>query len=472
MAGLFPLMVSFGIENSLGVFRLYEIEPKETFQQLLLKFGPEDWEGGSSSIGVKVSHSKSASFDRFNLGNTVDLARRILKTDVLWVKFERTAINQDPHTLATKSAFQVLFNAQNRKTLPDKIANPFNQKLVLFNKVLSCWEAEKGRFSIEECSPRMKNKKTGEATQLAYDVTDILWRVKMAEGALRNRSMWSKVPAFIQSLLVFENKSKKNPVVVTQASSMHLAVYIHEGADRAIFSDPNFSNFKVALLTTAGIFEDLTDGMKANLARLKNRNEKLREISSATEAVVKQIGEREKVTLLEKGTQELTHPIVISIVSKLLAEGHYKAVNISTILPVNRNARSAIVHRSLPNQIPVRAVVWSFENSGQAPQSMFAFSVPDEDDQQQIYNKIAELKGDLQNLHKFYFPKEFYQQFHDQAGSVTGISKQNFRLLTSMVMGDDRKMSGDLQDRFAEAIFSSDPDLVYDLRLFNGRKVM
>jgi hypothetical protein len=73
MAGLFPLMASFGIENRLGVFRLYEIEPKETFQQLLLKFGPEEWEVGSSSIGVKVSNSKSASFDRFNLGNTVDL---------------------------------------------------------------------------------------------------------------------------------------------------------------------------------------------------------------------------------------------------------------------------------------------------------------------------------------------------------------------------------------------------------------
>ena len=87
----------------------------------------------------------------------------------------------------------------------------------------------------------------------------------MAESALKNRSMWFKVPALIQSLLVFDNKSKKNPVLVTQASSMNLAVSIHEVTDRAIFSDPNFSNFKLALLTTAGIFEDLTDVMKATL---------------------------------------------------------------------------------------------------------------------------------------------------------------------------------------------------------------
>ena len=121
--------------------------------------------------------------------------------------------NQTTNPLLLK----VLFNAQNWKILPDKIENPFNQKL--FNKVLSSWEIKKVGFSLEECSPRMNNKKTGEATQLGYDVTDILWRIKMAEGALKNRTLWSKVPSQIQSLLAFENKSKKEPVVVTQAST-------------------------------------------------------------------------------------------------------------------------------------------------------------------------------------------------------------------------------------------------------------
>ena len=73
MSGLFPVMISFGIENNLETFRLYEVETKDTFHQLLQKFGPEDWENVLSSIQVKVSHSKAASFDKFNLRNTVDL---------------------------------------------------------------------------------------------------------------------------------------------------------------------------------------------------------------------------------------------------------------------------------------------------------------------------------------------------------------------------------------------------------------
>ena len=40
-----------------------------------------------------------------------------------------------------------------------------------------------------------------------------------------------------------------------------------------------------------------------------------------------------------------------------------------------------------------------------------------------------------------------------------------------MVMGDERKMSGDVQKRFEEAIFSCDPDFVFDMRHFNGREV-
>ena len=94
----------------------------------------------------------------------------------------------------------------------------------------------------------MRNKKTGAATELAYDIADILWRVKMAEIPLRNRSLWSKIPEEIGSLIKVEKKAHHDQVGVTQSLSQNFAVHIRECADRAVFSQQNLSSLKLALL--------------------------------------------------------------------------------------------------------------------------------------------------------------------------------------------------------------------------------
>ena len=38
-------------------------------------------------------------------------------------------------------------------------------------------------------------------------------------------------------------------------------------------------------------------------------------------------------------------------------------------------------------------------------------------------------------------------------------------------MGDDRKLDGEVQKRFEEAVMSGDPDYIYDMRHFNGSEV-
>ena len=116
-------------------------------------------------------------------------------------------------------------------------------------------------------------------------------------------------------------------------------------------------------------------------------------------------------------------------------------------------------------------MLWSFDNGSSAPKSIFVMAVPEEDPPQEIFNKITHLKPQMLALQKFFFPREFYHQFHDQAGSVTGISKQNFTMLSAMVMGDDRNMQGDVRERFEEAMISADPEACYDLRFFNGSEV-
>ena len=465
MSNIVPVMVSYGVENSHNSFQLSEVPGSYTLGKVLEIIGPDDWGGETAGIVVKVSNLKSSSYDKFSLSNSVDLVMRILKTDVLWVKFEKPL----PPKAPVKNAFDILRSAQVQKRLPEKLSDPFNQKLSLFNTVLDKFAELGVGFPVSECAPRLKNKKTGAATEFVYDISDILWRIKMAETPLIKRSLWSKLPDDIKALINVEKKAH-DTVAVTQASAQNFALHIREVADRSICSDHKLGTLRISLLRSADIFADLADLLKIEAEKVRVKRENLKKISSAAEAVVKQIGDREKVSLLERGTAEVTHPLVTKIMN-LFENESYKPINLSTMLPTNRYSRSTFLHRTLPNQIPTRAVLWSFDNGRNAPQSIFAFIVPDDASQQDIFDKVSELKPQLLYLQKFYFPREFYHQFYDQAGSVTGISKQNFKLLSAMVMGDSRKMPGDVQKRFEEAFMSCDPDFVYDLRFFNGREV-
>ena len=140
--------------------------------QLLEKFGPNDWGDFPTSITTRVSQARSSTYDKFNLNNSVDLVLRILKTDVIWITFEKEIIPVSKKV--TQNAFQVLFDAQNRTTLPAKLNNPFTQKLSLFNDTLDAFNEMGAKFSVSECAPRARNMKTGEATELVYDVSN--WR--------------------------------------------------------------------------------------------------------------------------------------------------------------------------------------------------------------------------------------------------------------------------------------------------------
>ena len=462
-----PVMASFGSENSQTSFQLCEVSRCDTLGNLMTKFGPDDWGDESSRIVVKISQSKSSSFDKFHLNNSLDLILRILKTDILWIKFEKMLPQSN---VATKNAFEVLRTAQASKTLPDKITDPFNQKLVLFNTVLDKFKEMKVGFNIAECAPRMRNKKTGAATELLYDIADILWRLKMAEIPLKNRSLWSRIPELILSLVSKVERKAHEQVGVTQSSSQSFSAHMREVADRAVFGQANLSSLKLAVLSSADVLADLADKLKEHAEKVRIRGENLKEVSSAADAVVKQIGDREKVSLVEKGSADITHDLVLKIVN-LMVQNDNKPTNISSLLPTNRFSRSTFLHRTLPNQIPFRMVLWSFDNGRNAPQSIFASRVGESETHQNIFDQIAKMRPQLLSLQKFYFPREFYNQFYDQASLVTGISNQNFKLLSAMVMGDSRKLPGDVRQRFEEAIMSGDADLVYDLRFFNGHEI-
>ena len=244
-------MVSFhNLSGSLSSFSLTEADKNATLGSLLMAEGPENWTT-QENIQVKVSSSRSGSYDRFSLTNTISLISRVLKTDVIWIIFEKLSIPSS--ILPTKNAFDVLKSASKSKGLPDPILSPFNQKHELYNKVLDLLAKQSVAFFKSDCAPRLKNRKTGAATELVYDMTDIIWRIGQAEKQLKSSSLWGKVPDLIGELATFEQKSKEL-VKISQSSSKGFATQIRETASKALMASPNLANLKFSLLKCAEIF--------------------------------------------------------------------------------------------------------------------------------------------------------------------------------------------------------------------------
>ena len=365
-----PVMIRFlNLTGSQGSFHISEVDKTSRLGSVLQKEGEESWTADDSNIQVRVSSSRSGSFDKFSLTNSVSLVSRILKTDVIWVQYEKIAT---PNNLPLKNAFELLKVASKVKALPDKITNPINQKQELFNEVIKFLSDQEVLFSKSDCAPRLKNRKTGLATELVYEITDIVWKIGLAEKQLTSSGMWSKVPGVISKLATFKQKSKE-PIRITQLSAKNFSTVLRETASKALMANPKLAELKLAMLTCADIFWKYSEYLEKHLDLVKSKAIKERSVKSAVEAVILQINNREKVTLIDTGSKNLTNPVVQKIF-QLMGES-YKPVNISTILPANRISRSTILHRDLPNQAPERIVVWTFDNGSISPQSIFAFKV-------------------------------------------------------------------------------------------------
>ena len=84
-------MLSFGTPGGLRSFQLCVVQGCAVLGDLVSQFAPDGWarDGDQSSIVVKISSTKSGGFDKFSLMNSVSLVMRVLKSDVLWITFEK-----------------------------------------------------------------------------------------------------------------------------------------------------------------------------------------------------------------------------------------------------------------------------------------------------------------------------------------------------------------------------------------------
>ena len=320
------VMVSFGSQGGLRSFALSEVDGSIKLNELVALFGPEGW-SLNNNVSVKISSSKTGGFDKFSLNNSVNLVLKILKTDVLWIVFEKVVAKP----LVMKNAFDVLKQAQGIKMLPKKIDKPINQKQELFNKMFDKFQKEGVSFSTSECTPRQKHKVTGQATQLLLDITEIVWKVGQSEKQLSGRGFWSRIPTELLKLISFEMKSKE-PLRLSQHATKLFAEQIRDVADRTVMAQNKLKTMRMALLQTAEVFLDYSSCLKSNLESVKLVKANHKGIATAAEAIVGQIADREKVTVIEKGNKPLTNPVDMKLFYKMKDSEPYAPVNISVLL--------------------------------------------------------------------------------------------------------------------------------------------
>ena len=130
-------------------------------------------------------------------------------------------------------------------------------------------------------------------------------------------------------------KKNLDKFALTQSSTQNFATPIRDIADKAIFSTPGIQSLKVAFLGVGDMFEDLSKSLKDNSEKAMGLREKQLKISTAAQAVVQQISDREKITILEKGTTHMSHAIVKKMITDLLKVDHYEPIHNSNKLPIN-----------------------------------------------------------------------------------------------------------------------------------------
>ena len=90
-----------------------EVDADDTLQKVLEVFCPETWNDDTATVVVKVSDSRDGGYDKFSLKNTIGLVKRIRKTDILWINFEKSLFPTS--TVPVKNAFEILKGASDEK---------------------------------------------------------------------------------------------------------------------------------------------------------------------------------------------------------------------------------------------------------------------------------------------------------------------------------------------------------------------
>ena len=292
------------------------------------------------------------------------------------------------------------------------------------------------------------------------------------QKSLEGRDQLVRVPDCVQELLGFWKESHHKEKITQQFLGQLIKSIQMETVKSVMVSGGILSKLRAGLMDTLPILEQHIEYF---IAMSERKSKKTTEATNAVECVTENIGEREKITIVEIGSEECQCEDLKKIVNLLLTKDFYEPINISTVLPVNRKKRYKVLNIYLRRQTPVKLGLWAFDNHGTAPQSIFAFLVNLEDNVTDIMKHVMSLRVELLKQQKIYYPIEFRQQMKHYSLSIVNLSTAPMKMLMSMILGDDRASTAGaarklVGERALDAILSGDDDLAYDLRAFNGRE--
>ena len=307
---------------------------------------------------------------------------------------------------------------------------------------------------------------------MIWSLTNILLSLSKCQGTLKERNHFNRIPACIRDLLNFWKESHHKQPLISQHFLDQLISSIQVETSKSVMASGGIlSTLRVGLMDCLAVLEKHKDFFSSMARRKENQKS---EASTAVDCVVEDIGDREKITIIEIGSDESQCKDVKKILEELLSMDFYDPINISTLLPVNRVQRYRVLNKFLVRQTPVKLCLWTFDNHGTAPQSVFAFLVNMEDDMNTIMKHVMGLRTQLLKQQKIYYPKEFRQQMKHYSSSIVDLSSAPMRMLLSMILGDSRATQNAatklIEDRVLEAILSGDDEMALDLRVFNGRE--
>ena len=131
-----PVMVAVSTPPSKPHFNCVLVDKKKNLGSVFTELESEGGAGSSADPSMKVSTTESGTFFPFNERITLNQASKMLRSDILWVKFEYPEVRRVPPP-GLKNAFEVLKQASlTKKSLPSKYQNPSNGLFQLFNRLV------------------------------------------------------------------------------------------------------------------------------------------------------------------------------------------------------------------------------------------------------------------------------------------------------------------------------------------------
>ena len=486
-----PVMVAISRAPLKPKYKCVLVDKKRRFASLLQDELESEVDGQSSSqsLNVKVSTSESGDKFPFNDRITFDQATRMLHSNILWVNFEFPEERTAPPR-SVRNAFEVLKNSSLvKQSLPTKYPNPINGLFQLFNKLVDlCKDTDVyfryfdlafynptnifiSIFRAEECVPATNKKPQGSAVAIIWNLANLIFNLSKCQKRLEERNLLMRIPQCIRALFEFWKDNSHKKAQVSQNTMDMLEKSIQEVTSKTVMASGGIlTDLRAGLLQCLPVLEKYQEYLRLKAEKKKDLSSS--EASNAAESVVTDIGDREKITIIDIGEKEATCSEVKKIMDSL--GDYYEPVNISTMLPEERKRRFKVLNHFLVKQSSEKICLWTFDNHGTAPQSVFAFMVRLEDDLNTIMAHIMRLRPQLLVQQKIYYSKEFRQQFKFISSSIVDLSSAPMRMLLSMILGDSSATQNAatklVEERVLDAILSDDEELAIDLRQFNGRE--